>query len=70
MNVLKPMPELPEADDRHAVPVGRDTALPPAIAERQIAASFIASLRRCNRLGANVAIGSKVPKSGQAAVQN
>jgi hypothetical protein len=32
MNVLKPMPELPEADERHAVPIGRDTALPPAIA--------------------------------------
>jgi RND family efflux transporter MFP subunit len=31
MNVLKPMPEMPEADDR-VVLVGRDTALPPAIA--------------------------------------
>ena len=31
MNVLKPMPDMPEADDR-VVPVGRDTALPPAIA--------------------------------------
>jgi hypothetical protein len=30
LNVLKPMPEMPEADDR-VVPVGRDTALPPAI---------------------------------------
>ena len=31
MNVLKPMPDMPEADDR-VVPVGRDTALPPPIA--------------------------------------
>jgi RND family efflux transporter MFP subunit len=31
MNVLKPMPEMPEADDR-VVPISRETALPPAIA--------------------------------------
>ncbi len=32
MNVLKPMPEMPEAGDRDVVPVDRDTALPLKIA--------------------------------------
>ena len=32
MNVLKPMPEMPDADDRDVVPVGRITALPLKIA--------------------------------------
>ena len=29
MNVLKPMPVIPGADDRRVVPIGRDTAPPP-----------------------------------------
>ncbi|MBV9969820.1 MAG: hypothetical protein JO228_07545, partial [Xanthobacteraceae bacterium] len=32
MNVLKPMPEIPDMDDRDLVPVDRATALPVGIA--------------------------------------
>jgi multidrug efflux pump subunit AcrA (membrane-fusion protein) len=50
MNVLKPMPELPEADERRVVPIGRDTARPPAIAPGAGRKTFL--LPRCSSAAA------------------
>src|ERR1700722_11060196 len=56
MNVLKPMPEMPEADDR-VVPIGRDTALPPAIAPGAGRKTFRMFLIAALLVGAGVAFG-------------
>ena len=56
MNVLKPMPEMPEADDR-VVPIGRDTALPPAIAPGAGRKTFRMFLVAALLVGGGVAFG-------------
>src|SRR5580704_19090248 len=56
MNVLKPMPEIPEADDR-TVPIGRDAALPPAIAPGAGRKTFRMFLIAALLVGAGVAFG-------------
>jgi hypothetical protein len=56
MNVLKPMPEIPEADDR-IVPIGRDMALPPAIAPGAGRKTFRMFLVAALLVGGGVAFG-------------
>jgi hypothetical protein len=56
MNVLKPMPEMPEADDR-VEPIGRDTALPPAIAAGSARKTFRMFLVAALLVGGGVAFG-------------
>jgi RND family efflux transporter MFP subunit len=56
VNVLKPMPEMPEADDR-VVPIGRDAALPPAIAPGAGRKTFRMFLVAALLVGGGVAFG-------------
>ena len=57
MNVLKPMPEMPDADDRDAVPVDRDTALPLRIAPGAKRKTFRMFLVAALLIGGGVALG-------------
>ena len=57
MNVLKPMPEMPDADDRYAVPVDRDTALPLRIAPGAKRKTFRMFLVAALLIGGGVALG-------------
>jgi multidrug efflux pump subunit AcrA (membrane-fusion protein) len=56
MNVFKPLPEIPDADDRRA-PVDRDAALPPAIAPGAGRKTFRMFLIAALLVGAGVAFG-------------
>jgi hypothetical protein len=56
MNVLKPMPE-PGADDLDVVPIGRHTALPPAIAPGAGRKTFRMFLAAALLVGGGVAFG-------------
>jgi RND family efflux transporter MFP subunit len=57
MNVLKPMPEMPDADDRDVVPVDRDTALPLKIAPGARRKTFRMFLTALLLVGGGVAFG-------------
>jgi RND family efflux transporter MFP subunit len=57
MNVLKPMPEMPDADDHDVVPVDRDTALPLKIAPGAKRKTFRMFLVTALLVGAGVAFG-------------
>ena len=57
MNVLKPMPEMPDADDRDVVPVDRDTALPLKIAPGARRKTFRMFLAAALLVGGGVAFG-------------
>jgi RND family efflux transporter MFP subunit len=57
MNVLKPMPEMPDADDRDVVPVDRDTALPLKIAPGARRKTFRMFLVAMLLVGGGVAFG-------------
>jgi RND family efflux transporter MFP subunit len=57
MNVLKPMPEMPDADDRDVVPVDRDTALPLKIAPGAKRKTFRMFLIAALIVGGGVAFG-------------
>jgi RND family efflux transporter MFP subunit len=57
MNVLKPMPEMPDADDHDVVPVDRDTALPLKIAPGAKRKTFRMFLVTALIIGAGVAFG-------------
>jgi multidrug efflux pump subunit AcrA (membrane-fusion protein) len=57
MNVLKPMPEMPEAGDRDVVPVDRDTALPLKIAPGAKRKTFRMFLTATMLVGGGVAFG-------------
>ena len=57
MNVLKPMPEMPDADDRDVVPVDRDTALPLKIAAGARRKTFRMFLTALLLVGGGVAFG-------------
>jgi RND family efflux transporter MFP subunit len=57
MNVLKPMPEMPDADDHDVVPVDRDTALPLKIAPGARRKTFRMFLVAALLVGGGVAFG-------------
>src|SRR3984957_2425156 len=57
MNVLKPMPEMPDADDHDVVPVDRDTALPLKIAPGARRKTFRMFLVAALIVGGGVAFG-------------
>jgi RND family efflux transporter MFP subunit len=57
MNVLKPMPEMPQAGDRDVVPVERDTALPLKIAPGARRKTFRMFLVAALLVGGGVAFG-------------
>jgi RND family efflux transporter MFP subunit len=57
MNVLKPMPEMPDAGDRDVVPVDRDTALPLKIAPGAWRKTFRMFLTALLLVGGGVAFG-------------
>jgi RND family efflux transporter MFP subunit len=57
MNVLKPMPEMPDAGDRDVVPVDRDTALPLKIAPGARRKTFRMFLTALLLVGGGVAFG-------------
>jgi RND family efflux transporter MFP subunit len=57
MNVLKPMPEMPDADDLDVVPVDRDTALPLKIAPGAKRKTFRMFLTALLLVGGGVAFG-------------
>ena len=57
MNVLKPMPEMPEAGDRDVVPVDRDTALPLRVAPGARRKTFRMFLVAALIVGGGVAFG-------------
>jgi RND family efflux transporter MFP subunit len=58
MNVLKPMPEMPEADDHRVVPLGRDTAFPSSIAPGSGRKTFRMFLVAALLVGGGVAFGA------------
>ncbi len=57
MNVLKPMPEMPDADDHDVVPVDRDTAMPIKIAPGAKRKTFRMFLVAALIVGGGVAFG-------------
>jgi hypothetical protein len=69
MKVLKPMPELPEADARRVVPIGRDAALPPAIAPGAGRKTFRMFLVAALLVGGGVAFGMWRHSLGEAQVR-